>query len=263
MMVKDTKTRKRAVRIIVVINQKGGVGKTAISFHLAKWAAEAGNRVLAVDADGQGNLSQSLTGDLEIRKREGGAGVLFELGAVPESALTQTQHENIVLLHGHKGLDQFDNDESVEERVYSPDLRLALQNLPYDVIIIDTPPAVGVRHLGPLTWADKAVIPMEPTQNSVDGFMSVLEAIESVQGLNPALQWVGVVNRFNKSSSSHRMLEEFVHTTYGKKMTQTLPTRAAVTDALQENPALPVWRMHSAKREARELWRQFCSKVVG
>lgn len=260
-----TKAAKRkAVKIIVVINQKGGVGKTAISFHLAKLAAESGQQVLVIDTDTQGNLSQFLTGDLEIQEQaDGGAGVLFETGSFDHAALVETQFENIHLLHGHIGLDSFDNQPAIEDRVYSPEFRRMMHELPFDVVVIDTPPAVGIRHIAPLIWADLAVIPMEPAMSSVAGFQSVLRAIEYAQGMNPALQWLGVLNRFSKAAASHRQIEEFVRKTYGRKIAPTLSARTAVADGLQENPAVPVWRMPSAKRDLRELWRSFCAGVIG
>lgn len=250
-------------RIAVVINQKGGVGKTTVGFHIAKAAADAGQRVLVIDNDTQGNMSQFLTGNLEIQKNTvGGAGLLFQEGGIPVDAPIETQHPGIWLLHGHEGLDQFDNDPEAEERVMSAEMRQMLRALPFDVIVVDTPPAVGIRHIAPLVWADLAVIPMEPAMASVAGFQSVLQSIEHASQLNPGLQWVGVLNRLNRSARSHRDIEQFVRTTYGKKIAPTLSSRTAIADAMQEEPALPVWRMPGAKRELRELWRDLCTGWV-
>lgn len=255
--------KKKPTKIVVVINQKGGVGKTTLVFHLATAAADEGKRVLVIDDDTQGNISQFLTGDLDIQKNTvGGAGLLFEGNGIPLDGPIATQHENIWLLHGHEGLDLFNNDDAVEDRVMSAEMRQTLHSLPYDVIIVDTPPAVGLLHLAPLVWADLAVIPMEPAMTSVTGFQSVLQSIDSALQLNPALQWIGILNRLNRSAGSHADIEDFVRERYGKKIAPTLSSRTAVADGIQQFPALPVWRTPGAKRELRALWRDLCVKLV-
>lgn len=259
---------QKPAKIVMVINQKGGVGKTTLVFHFAKAAAEAGKRVLVIDTDTQGNISQCLTGDLDIKKRtEGGTSVIFEPGAdisAVEAAVMETEHENIYLLHGHEGLDEYDNKVEVEDRViFSGELRPMLHSLPFDLIVVDTPPAVGVRHLAPLVWSDLAVIPMEPVMTSVAGFQSVLESIKHAQQHNPALKWMGILNRLNRASHSHLNIEKFVFETYtAQKIAKTLVSRTVVSDGLQEAPAVPVWHMRNAKRDIRELWRSVCSDVI-
>lgn len=254
---------RNKAKVIVVINQKGGVGKTTVSFHIAKAAAESGKRVLVIDVDTQGNMSQFLTGNLDIQKNvQGGAGWLFSSGNVPQDAPTPTNHEGIWLLHGHEQLDQYDNDADVFERVVSAELRMTLHSLDFDVVIVDTPPAVGVRHLAPLVWSDLAVIPMEPANAAVAGFQSVLESIDNVLELNPGLQWVGVLNRLNRSAKSHRKMEDMVREVYGEKIAPALPSRTAVADAMQEDPAVPVWRLAGTRREVRDLWRDWCTSLV-
>jgi chromosome partitioning protein len=254
---------KKAAKVVTVNNQKGGVGKTTLVFHLAKAVAEAGKRALVIDTDTQANISQFLTGNLDIKKnREGGAGYIFGEGAIPHGAPMETEHPGVWLLHGHEGLDQWDNNPDSEERVMSSDLRLMLRSLDFDVILVDTPPAVGVRHLAPLIWADLVVIPMEPAQSAVAGFQEVLASIESAQTLNPALQWIGVLNRLHRSARSHREIEAFVKTEYGNKIAPTLSARTAVADAMQDTPARPVWRARNADKELRELWLGLCTKLA-
>lgn len=252
-------------KIIAAINQKGGVGKSTLAFHLAHAAASKAKEgkisVLCLDLDSQGNFSQYLTGDLDvINDTENGVGLLLE-GA--EFTPSVTTHPGIVLLHGHSKLDRYDNDPDIEERGYSPDMRLSLRELGYDYIIIDTPPAVGFRHMAALCWADIAVIPMEPVMSSIVGFQNVLTSIdEFISSMNPGLKWRGVVNRANMRVKSHREKEEFVRQEYGNHIIATLATRTAVSDAMEEEPAQPVWLRKSAPRELRKEWLSFCEKVI-
>lgn len=249
-------------KIIVVINQKGGPGKTTVSFHVAHAALQNDkSRVLCVDLDSQGNLSQYMTDDLDIIKQtQGGAGQLFEKKAITP---TPTSHPQIDILHGHKELDRYDADPTAEELAYATDMPQKLRSLGYDYIVIDTPPALGLRHLSPLFWADVAVIPMEPSVSGITGFQNVLDAIESsVLALNPNLRWFGVLNRANSSVRSHREKEAFMREQYGAKILTTLYTRSAVADAMEESPAKPVWARRGTNVLLRDQWRNFCTKII-
>lgn len=248
-------------KIIAVANQKGGVGKSTISFHLAHAAATGKHRVLCLDMDSQGNLSQYLTGELNvIDDTEGGVGLFLE---GKEFAPTQTTHPRIDLLHGHTRLDRYDNDAEVEERGYSGDMRDQLKNCGYDYVIIDTPPAVGFRHMAALVWADVVIIPMEPVMSSIVGFQNVISALqEYVAPFNPNHKWFGVVNRANMRVKSHREKDEYVKAEYGRRILATLTTRTAVSDAMEEVPAKPVWERSGTPKELKEYWLKFCKRAI-
>lgn len=255
---------KPKTKIICVINQKGGVGKSTVAFNLAHapFLKKKTARVLCLDLDSQGNLSQYLTGDLDvINDTEGGVGLFLEGKSFTPS---KTAHPQIDVLHGHKKLDRYDNDIDVEARGYGPEMQETLRGLGYDYVIIDTPPAVGFRHLAALCWADIAVIPMEPVMSGIGGFQNVLDAIDNlIAPINPTLRWVGVMNRANMRVKSQREKDAWVRATYGDRILATLATRTAVSDAMEESPAQPVWTCRSAPRSLREDWRNFCGQVIG
>jgi chromosome partitioning protein len=249
-------------KIIVVLNEKGGVGKSVVAFHLAHAALKNPvARVLCVDMDTQGNLSQYLTGDFDVTKNtEGGAGLLFENKPVVP---TTTTHPQIDLLHGHERLDRYDSD-SVAERVATAPEKLAdLRTLGYDYIIVDTPGLFCLRQAAPLEWADTAILPVEPSLPAITGFQKVIGNIEGfIHPINPSLKWFGVVNRANMRTSGHRGYESYLRSTYGKRILATLGTRSAVQDAVQETPAVPVWLRRGAPAELRTLWQGFCAQAL-
>lgn len=250
-------------KVIVVVNQKGGVGKSTIAFHLAYAALKNDtSKVLCLDLDSQGNLSQYLTGNLDvIDDTEHGVGLLLEGKPFVPS---RTSHPQIDLLHGHAKLDRYDNDPDAESHAYSAEMPGFLRGLGYNVVIIDTPPAVGLRHLAALYWADVAVIPMEPVVSGISGFQNVLTAIdEHILALNPSLKWLAVMNRANLRVRSHREKDSWMREKYGKQVLATLSTRSAVSDAMEESPAQPVWLRKSAPKELREVWFSTCSKAIG
>lgn len=256
------KSTHRGTKVIVVINQKGGPGKTTLAYHLAHaGVVDKHSRVLCLDMDSQGNLSQYLTDDLDISSvTEGGVGALFE-GASPQPM--KTTHPQIDLLHGHSELDRYDSDDSAVELAWSKATPELLRGLGYDLVIIDTPPALGLRHVAPLFWADVAVIPLEPAATGITGFQNVLKLIDKeVTRSNPNLKWVGVINRANMRVKSHRDKDELMRELYGKKIIATLTTRTAVADAMEESPAKPVWAHRGAPRELREQWRNACQEIV-
>lgn len=249
-------------KVFVVVNQKGGVGKSTVAFHLAHSAVKNGNsRVLCLDLDSQGNLSQYITGDLGIvNETEGGVGFLFEGKTLQP---LKTSHPQIDLLHGHSKLDRYDSSAEAEALAFSPELPALLHGLGYDYIIIDTPPAVGLRHVAALFWADVAVIPMEPVMSSIGGLLNVVASIdEFITPLNPRLKWFGVVNRANMRVKSHREKDEWVRAQFPNKILATLATRTAVSDAMEESPAQPVWLRRSAPKPLRDEWQSVFDQVL-
>lgn len=254
---------KRLPKVIVVINQKGGPGKTTLAFHFAHAAAalRKNAKVLCLDLDSQGNLSQYLTDNLEISlQTEGGVSALFE-GSVPEPM--ETSHPQIKLLHGHKELDRYDSDPEANERAWSEEMRKTLRGLDYDYIIVDTPPALGLRHLAPLFWADRVVIPMEPVMTGIAGFQDVVKVVdETISGMNPEVQWVGVINRASKVARSHREKEQFLRENYGDRILETLTARTGVAEAMEQMPAVPIWEHKGTQRELRDLWLRVCKAAL-
>ena len=148
------------MRIVTVTNQKGGVGKTTLACHLALAGVEKGRRTLLVDLDTQGNASTMLARSAEIAHRPGGSAALFS-EATPAPLATDT---GVDLLHGHQRLDEVDQRVALAE---ATGIRERLQALPYELVVVDTPPALGLRHLGPQVWADVVVTPLEPNSFSL------------------------------------------------------------------------------------------------
>jgi len=246
------------MKIISVVTQKGGVGKTACAFNLAKAAKDVLNlRTAVIDLDGQANLSIALTGGIEIKKQsEGGSDELFT-SAWPKP--TKTEH-GIDLYHGHANIDRIDNDDDCEAQGLSKEMRLRLRKLPYDVIIVDTPPAIGLRHMAPLYWANKVVIPMDPDTDAILGAKDTVEAIKLATSKNAGVKWVAVLNKIKKASKSHREAMEWARQEFGSSLVAELGDRMAVPDSRGEDKA--VWQYRGADRAVREQWLNFCQTVL-
>ena len=240
------------MRIVTVTNQKGGVGKTTLACHLALAGVEKERRTLLVDLDTQGNASTMLARSAGIAHVPGGSAALFS-EAAPVPLATDT---GVDLLHGHQRLDEVDQRVALGD---AAGIRERLLGLPYDLVVVDTPPALGLRHLGPQVWADVVVTPLEPNSFSLLALSQTLAAIEEIRALRPSLQNRILINRFNKSSGQQNRyiaaLAEHVELT-----TPYLTLRVAVSDALDEGA--PVWRFRRADRETRDTWKNLCGELI-
>lgn len=178
---------------LVVNNQKGGTGKTTIACHLAWYYAERGSRVLAIDLDTQGNFSMVF----ESCGTELPAELLFS-GAIDPSELTLTP---LTLAVGSRELgdvDDLDREAVVENFMVNME-RLAPF---FDVAIVDTPPAWGIRNYAGLLVADYVVGPMDLQDFAVKGIGDLLNNIQAMIDVNPRLKFLGLLpNRFRWNST--------------------------------------------------------------
>jgi len=241
-----------APKILAVTNQKGGVGKTTLSFHLATRAAEDGSRVLLVDFDAQGNATTALLGSMPpaLGSHEGAAEIFLADQLHPVSTPS-----GVDLLPGHQHLDGVDSFPFED----TPERLAFLLGLPYDFILFDTPPSVGLRNLAPLLWADTVLIPIEPNSFASAGLANTLDTIVDVRASNPRLTFTILINRLIPNSSQQRAqmaaLSELapIYSPY-------LANRVAVGGALDQ--CLPVWKFKRADSRLKKLWRDLCGDLL-
>ncbi len=178
-------------RIIAVINQKGGVGKTTTALSLGAYLAKAGKQVLIVDFDPQGNASSGLGQDkqnLETTAYD----ILFDPSRMA-AALHETNLANLYILPSNEKLAAAEIDLSGEQK-REHKLREALKNLDYDFILIDCPPALGLLTINALTAADHLLIPVQAEYYALEGLSQLLATVQRVRaGLNSRLELLGVV----------------------------------------------------------------------
>ena len=180
-------------RIIAVTNQKGGVGKTTTAINLSACLAEAGQKVLAVDFDPQGNTTSGL--GLEKGKIDN---TVYEL-LMGECSVT-----DCIMPSVQDGLDVMPSDmdlsgaeiELLEMKQKESILKrnLALLEGTYDYVIIDCPPSLNLLTINALTAANTVLVPIQCEYYALEGLTQVLKTIHLVQKkLNPELEVEGVV----------------------------------------------------------------------
>ena len=240
------------MRILTVTNQKGGVGKTALALHVALAARERDLRVLLIDLDTQGNAGITLSGQPSLPRREGGSADLFsEEGIEPLETAS-----GIDLLHGHQRLDAIDTSFMLPEAVPIGD---QIRHLPYDLVVVDTPPAVCLRQLAPMVWCDLCVVPLEPNGYSVAGLTQTLAVLASARQLNPGLKSLTFINRHILRSSRQKRYIEQIESRV-ELASPNLTLRVAVADAL--DAGVPVWKFRRAAPETREQWKTACEGIL-
>ena len=181
-------------RIIAMVNQKGGVGKTTSTINLGAALAGYGRKVLLVDFDPQGALSVGLglnPHDLDVSIYN----VLMNSRLHPEEAIRDTGIENIDVLPANIDLSAAEVQlvgEVAREHILSRALAKIADD--YDVIIIDCQPSLGLLTVNALTAAHGVIIPLETQFFALRGVALLVETIEKVQDrLNPALEIDGIL----------------------------------------------------------------------
>ena len=179
-------------RTIAIANQKGGVGKTTTAINLSACLAEAGQRVLAIDFDPQGNATTGL--GLEKEQIEDTVYELLLGDCTLEDCLMRDVQENLDVLPSDSNLAgaeiellDVENKESV--------LNGYLETIrdQYDFIIIDCPPSLGMITLNALCAADGVLIPIQCEYFALEGVSALMGTIQKVQKMNRHLAIEGVV----------------------------------------------------------------------
>ena len=180
-------------RIIAITNQKGGVGKTTTAINLAACLAEAGQHVLLVDFDPQGNASSGLGVDLD--EVENTVYEMMAQEATLQECCVKNAQENLDVLPSNMNLAGAEIEfQEVEhkERMLKNNLETVRDE--YDYILIDCPPSLNILTINALTAADTVLVPIQCEYYALEGLGQVLKTVELVKRkMNPQLELEGVV----------------------------------------------------------------------
>lgn len=198
-------------KVIVFANQKGGVAKTTTAIALAQSLALDGKKVLFFDLDPQENASNTLRLKQDVPN-------LYDLMTAPDGdtsvfdACLQSVEgcKNITAIRGNIQLSAADLMFNRQGREFIIKERLEAHKSGFDVVIMDTPPALGVLTVNALTSANTVVVPISPDGYSLQGFYQLNENIRLIKKYsNPQLKIGGIlVTRYVQNTIVSREIKE-------------------------------------------------------
>jgi len=190
------------MKIITVINQKGGVGKSVISTNLAYGFSQLGKRTLLIDLDPQANSSMVYCEPQDKNINEIFKDRNFNINkAIYPAMVNSVTIENLSVIPSSLHLAA--TAESIAGRIHREKLlNKALQAIrnQFDYILIDCPPTLGVLAVNGIYCADELLIPVVPAKWSLDGVGDLFKAVEEIKE-NDVFKYRLIINQYEKRNS--------------------------------------------------------------
>ncbi|MGA2728040.1 MAG: ParA family protein [Terracidiphilus sp.] len=250
-------------KILGVVNQKGGVGKTTTAINLSACLAIEGLNILLVDCDPQANATSGL-GVPRDDNRHSIYDVL--VGNAPaEQVILPTEIKNLWLLPGSKNLTGANVElAGVEGREVRLRDALAPIRGNHDLVILDCPPALDLLTLNVLVAANSLIVPMQAEYFALEGISELISTLERVQAaFNPEISIEGVLlTMYDDRTNLAQQVTETLREYFKEKLFQTvIPRNIRLAEAPSHGKPVALYDARSRGTEAYfELTGEFLAR---
>lgn len=254
-------TTQKNAKVLAIVNQKGGVGKSTTAINLAATLGEAGKQVLLLDIDPQGNTTSGLGVDANELALDiydvltNGEKVQHVYVDAPAKNVTLAP-ASIRLAGAEVELIDLKNREKVLRKA------LQYQKRKYDYVLIDCPPSLGLLTLNGLVAADAMLIPVQAEYYALEGVSKLLETQAKVQKkLNPGLSIFGVlITMYDRRTRLARDVNKELRAYFGEQVFKTVIPRSV---RLAEAPShgLPITQ-YSWANKGSSAYKKLAKEVM-
>jgi chromosome partitioning protein len=242
-------------KILGIVNQKGGVGKTTTAINLAACLAIEGLKILLVDCDPQANASSGLGFQRDVLMGDSPA----------EQVILPTEISLLSLLPGSKNLTGANIElAGAEDRALR--LRRALEPVQtdYDLVILDCPPALDLLTLNVLAAADTLIVPMQAEYFALEGISELISTLERVRSAyNPAVSIEGVLlTMYDDRTNLAQQVTETLREYFRERLYRTvIPRNIRLAEAPSHGKPVALYDPRSRGTEAYfELTGEFLAR---
>jgi chromosome partitioning protein len=255
-------------RIMAIVNQKGGVGKTTTAINLAAALSELEQRVLLIDMDPQGNASTGL--GVDRTDREQSTYHILTDGLPLDDAIKATRSRGLYIVPSHPDLSAAEMEIGhADGRTRLLDDALGKATAQFDYVLIDCPPALNLLTLNALAASRSIIVPLQCEFFALEGLSQLLKTVEMAKdSINPRLAIDGVVlTMYDKRNRLSVQVADDVRSHLGRAVFDTLiPRNVRIAEAPSFSEPVTTYDPSSQgakayRRLAREILRKHEARI--